>query len=279
LIEEMLATSPAATFAPSAEDETAVQVERGVVLAMAMAGADAAALAPVVERLRPPAAAALRVTDAAGHARPRYPGLLVYAWRHAAELIATRSGPAAAAALAVTEAWHRRLHQSFERALERARPGVALQNADPAARVDAAWAALAVGQPLAWLFAEIVDAQQPSGALMPLGPSQNPETYWHHELVLLHALAAHAARTGDAAAAGPRRRAARFHLYETQPDHATNEPWGLLAFVRATDANPIADGMLHAARVHHPAGPQGVTRILLADTLNCLHLLLKPRPA
>ena len=80
---------------------------------------------------------------------------------------------------------------------------------------------------------------------------------------MLHALTAYAART-SADVRGPLL-AAEYHLNETQPDHATSEPWGLLAFILNANAHSVADQMLHTVQVLYPNGamktPQpGVSR-------------------
>jgi hypothetical protein len=100
--------------------------------------------------------------------------------------------------------------------------------------------------------------------------SDNPETHWYHELVVLHAATVYAAQTGDGALSAAIARNAEFHQDETQPDHATNQPWGLAAFIRNPATRPLADGMLHAAATIGRGS--GVTSILLADALYCLRL-------
>ena len=68
---------------------------------------------------------------------------------------------------------------------------------------------------------------------------------------------------------------AAYHLHETQPDHATTEPWGLLAFILNPDTRSLADQLLHTVRVQHPGGARGVTAILLADVLDHLRELAR----
>ena len=68
------------------------------------------------------------------------------------------------------------------------------------------------------------------------------------------------------------RRATRFHLNETQPDHATAQPWGLFAFVWNPPTRPLADQLLHADATARTI--DGVSLILLADALYCLRLFL-----
>ena len=108
--------------------------------------------------------------------------------------------------------------------------------------------------------------------------SDNPETHWFHELVILHAAADFALEAGDPAVWAAVERAALFHLNETEPDHATGDPWGLPAFVRVPAASPLADVLLHAVSAHRPGGPSGVGLLLLADTLYGLRSRPEDRP-
>jgi hypothetical protein len=197
-----------------------------------------------------------RVGDAAGHHRSHYPGLLLYAWRPTLALVASFLTPDQASGWAAgIERWARSLPTVEEPA-------------------GAAWSALASDGPQTTAFFQAsAQGQQSSGALLQSDPSQNPETVWYNELVLLHALAAYAVRTGRSDLQPAVLRAAEYHLNETQPDHATSEPWGLLAFVLNPDAHSLADQMLHTVKVLHPNGAAGVTAILLADVLDGLREL------
>jgi hypothetical protein len=75
-------------------------------------------------------------------------------------------------------------------------------------------------------------------------------------------------------------RATAFHQRETQPDHASAQPWGLFAFICNPQTRPLADHMLHAATVQAASGAggvnDGVALILLADALYCLRLFDGP---
>ena len=115
------------------------------------------------------------------------------------------------------------------------------------------------------MLANLCQRQQSSGAFLQATASDNPETLWYHELILLHAVASYAARSGDSSATRAAQRSAEFHLNETQPDHATAQPWGLPAFVRYTPM--LADQVLHAMATQHPGAIEGLSAMLLADTL------------
>jgi hypothetical protein len=116
----------------------------------------------------------------------------------------------------------------------------------------------------------VVARQQAAGGFLAARGSDNPETLWFHELQIAHALASYAMQAGDPVALDSARRAAQFHLNETQPDHATNQPWGLTAFLADERTHVMADGQLHAASVQQPDRLDGVTLILLADALYSL---------
>jgi hypothetical protein len=227
--------------------------------------------------------------DRAGHHRPVYRPLLVYAWLQAYRL--------AYEVLPRSEfgRWEEGLRPWCD-LLEAALTGIDLpdrrgENAPgiPAARGasagEAAWSALALyvaGKVFvrdAWTdlasatFGRLVRAQAPGGRWLSAGPSDNPETLWFHELVLLHASASYAVQTEDRTVASAVARNTEFHLRETQPDHATAQPWGLFAFVWNRDTRPLADELLHAAQAQHAHGAAaGVPSILLADALYCLQL-------
>ena len=100
----------------------------------------------------------------------------------------------------------------------------------------------------------------------------NPEPWWYHELVLLHAITSYAMLTGDAQALEAAKRAVLFHHRETQPDHATSQPWAIHAFLMDPETIPTADLLLLAAGVNQPGGLGAVSRILLADAAVCLSL-------
>jgi hypothetical protein len=79
-------------------------------------------------------------------------------------------------------------------------------------------------------------------------------------------------QTEDRTLAAAVARNAEFHLDQTQPDHATAQPWGLFAFIWNPRTRGLADQVLHAARVNQPEGLDGVSLMLLADALYCLEL-------
>ena len=117
----------------------------------------------------------------------------------------------------------------------------------------------------------LIDLQQPSGEFLASDASVSPESRWYDELTLLHAVAHFAILMPTDARAASVRRAAEFHLFNTQPDHATAEPWALLAFVQY--APPLADQMLLAMSMQYASGVVGIPLLLLRDALYGLRLL------
>jgi hypothetical protein len=286
LIEAAMGSPGERSWVATAEGAGAVQVERGALCATAMLGGPTveavAQVGPLVQVAAGGVPPELAVVDARGHRRPVYRPLLVYGW-----LQAFRS-------------WYELLPRAdFVRWDEALRAWCDLLEADlgshepgdtgtDAARGDAvaesAWSALALfaaGRLFvrdAWTdlasdaFGRLTRGQTPAGTFLTPGPSDNPETWWYHELVLLHAAASYAVQAEDRTAASAVAKATDFHLRETQPDHATSQPWGLFAFVWNERTRPVADQLLHAAAVNRPAGADGVSLILLADALYCLRL-------
>ena len=119
-------------------------------------------------------------------------------------------------------------------------------------------------------FQNVIHRQQPSGALFQPDSTVNPEIRWYDELVLLHALSTYAVQTRSQLAELAVERATDFHLMETQPDHATREPWAIYAFYSNPRSRIQAEQILHTAEMQHPAAASATTLILLADALWCL---------
>ncbi len=282
------------SFAPEVETAGAVQVERGTVLAAAIDDPNQDPT-PLVERLlqlaEPARLADLLVVDRAGHARPAYRGLLVYACLQAFRLV-YETLPRAQFGR-----WEEGMRQWCDD-LE-SRLGLinwpasdrAIEAAHGATATEAAWMALALhvaGKVYvrdAWTdlasdtFGRIIRSQgnvaASAGPFLRATSADNPETHWYHELVLLHAAGGYAAQAEDRTVAAAVARNVVFHLNETQPDHATNQPWAVFPFVWVAPARSLADGALHAALVQQPDARNGLSLMLLADALYCLRLFLK----
>jgi hypothetical protein len=251
------------------------RVESGVVLAAALVGDSCDSFAPVLL-----GEGGGNVIDGAGRGRPHYAGLMCYCWARALEIVRPQSPESRATA------WENALHRwcselNTRLSFPSRQTGVVPAGSGGALTADA-WNALAlaaawrVKRVFGWrdaaddVFARLVRYQRPDGPFLRMSASDNPETHWFHELVLLHAAASYAALTGDPAATAAVARHAEWVREETQPDHATNEPWGLHAFAQNAETRSLADGSLHAVRILHPAGATGVSLMLLADALYCL---------
>jgi hypothetical protein len=272
LVQSLLAPRP---FAPEAESPTSIQVERGTILTHALLGE------PLDDRLdpllrQPPG---LRVVDRQGHYRPAYPALLVYAALSTFRLN-YETLPRDRFGL-----WEESLRTHGDH-LERRLNDLAFDStaSNGAATAEAAWVALGLqlaGKLFirdAWtdlagdFFGKLTQGQQPSGQFLSTKSSDNPETAWYHELVILHAAASFAVQAENRSVAAAVRRSSEFHLRETQPDHATTQPWALFAFLWNPATHSLADQILHAAQTQHPGGVSGLTEILLSDALQCLRL-------
>ena len=279
-------------FQPEREDADRVQVERGVVLLQFMLQPQEAARAVepaerLIEVSRNVALARSIVIDRAGHARPVYRPLLAYCWMQAFrlgyELIPRAEfGRWEEATRAWCDDLEFRLGEFIWPASD-----LPASNGDRAA--EACWIALTLhvaGKVFirdAWtdlagdVFGKLVRRQRDTGAFLTATLSDNPETHWFHELVILQAAASYAVQAEDRALASAVARATRFHQNETQPDHATNQPWGLFAFIWNADTRSVADGMLSTLQIHgggsgNESQMPGLTLMLLADALYCLRL-------
>jgi hypothetical protein len=229
-------------FDPKSELPGTVRVERGAVLADAVCGR-------TIGRVEFPDPDA-PVVDAIGHARPVYRGLLRYCLALATPGSAVLQGPGSGARQAGV--------------FNPARSGGAI-----ASHVWASLAGWVCGQDDSAVdfLRTIVARRSDAGSFLTPAASDNPETFWYHDLIILHAIDAYADLSGDEQAAAAVTAAADYHQNETQTDHATAEPWGLSAFLKSPLTRPTADGLLHAIQTNQPNGPRGVTLLLLADTL------------
>ena len=106
--------------------------------------------------------------------------------------------------------------------------------------------------------------------------SDNPETNWYHELVTLHAAASYAVQAEDRAVAGSVVRATAYHAANTQPDHATNQPWALFAFIWNESRDRWPNRSCTRAR-RRMRTTNHITLMLLADALYCLRLFFPER--
>ena len=119
----------------------------------------------------------------------------------------------------------------------------------------------------------IVARQQASGAFAIFNHDESPDLFWFSELVLLHAITSAGIEWDDPALLDSARRAAAFHFAETQPDHATTQPWAIHAFVLDPAHVSLSELILHGMFMNSPEGPGELALLLLADALHCLRKL------
>jgi hypothetical protein len=110
------------------------------------------------------------------------------------------------------------------------------------------------------------------GALQPQSPDESPDAWTYRELTGLHALSHLAQRRGNKGWARRVQEVAQFHVAHTQPDHVTNQPWGLAAFAASDQTAVMADQQFHDAAGSAPgSGGVGlVAALLLADAADAL---------
>jgi hypothetical protein len=305
LLHTTLTQSPK-TFIPESETATAIQVERALSYSAALLdpthpGDSIDLLLGAVDQPDLAHLASFTVIDSAGHHRPHYRGLLFYAafqtFHLAYETLSTAAfgqweeGLRPWADLLESQLTQIDLTPTHDADDDETESAIGNRQSTilsiPAlkgsAATDAAWLALAlhVAGKLyvrdAWtdlasdLFGKLTKSQQPTGAFLAATPSDNPETHTYHELLLLHAAASYAVQTEDRPLAASVARSAHYHLSNTQPDHATNHPWALFAFLWNPETRTLADQVLHSASTN----PSPLSSILLADALYCLRLFLK----
>ena len=217
LIDRALGDPPA--FVPVCESPGVLQVERAIALAHALCGKRA----NDVDRGGLPEAPGLRVVDHLGHARRVYRPLLACCFARQAQIEGdiARYQPG-------LRAWAEALALPLQ-SMQWPKDALA-ERGD--ALSEAAWHALAlhaIGEALAdktcieagqSALLSAIALQAETGAYLRAGPSDNPETHWYHELLILHAVADFALISGEEAALRSASRAARYHRAETQPDHA-----------------------------------------------------------
>jgi hypothetical protein len=254
LIEQLLRKSLVDRRVTSPPHVGTVPLESGIVFAEAIVGA----MQNSWSSLPAPA----EVVDGMGQRRPLYRGLIVYAWLRTAEIAGRR--------------WPDRLLRWCE--------SLAANIVEASKRKSAAmgWDALALAVAAKtlgrseWLalssetFKKFAREQQSIGALFPLDSSINPETRWYEELALLHAMSSYAIETRDRVVQQGVLRAAAYHLAETQPDHATQQPWAIVAFLSNPETCIQAEEILHTAGMRDPKQMDGISLILLADALGCI---------
>ena len=298
-------------FHARVETSTSVQVERGTIYPLALLHRTDESSLERVDRLvrlaAPPQSpepasplpvlGSVAVVDRSGVRRPEYRPLLVYSWLQSFRLLyETLPRMEFGRWDEALRAWCDLLEAELtntripEGALPASRGGSAVEVALAALALFAAgkvfvrdaWTDLASDT-----FGRLTRGQRDgTGAFFTTTASDSPEVAWYHELALLHAAASYAVQAEDRTVAAAVARATDFHQRETQPDHASSQPWGLFAFIWNPTTRPLAEQMLHAATVQSAGAgtgaragtgdDDGVALILLADALYCLRLFDGP---
>jgi hypothetical protein len=111
-------------------------------------------------------------------------------------------------------------------------------------------------------------AGQAAGPLHPLTAETVVETFTYDELCALHAAYNAVVMPGGEELVEPVERVVKWHVENTQPDHGTQEPWGLAAFAALDDTGTFALQQVHDAttRLEGGADPR-VVLALLADAV------------
>jgi hypothetical protein len=287
LVGSLLSEVP--VFTPEVEAASALQVERSAALASLLRNSSVVPSDRIdrileltrsdLERLR-----SIAVVDRRGHHRPLYRPLLIYSALQCFSLVyetlpRSEFGRWEEGLRAWADVLEAELGQigwdstslwagRGASAAEACWTGLALHAAGKIFVRDA-WTDLASDT-----FGKLTRSQQPSGAYLDAGPGDNPETRWYHELAILHAAASYAVAAEDRHVASGVRRSTAWHQMETQPDHATAEPFGVFAFIWNPQTKGVAEGMMHAVRTAQPGGVDGVSAFLLADGVQCLRRFL-----
>jgi hypothetical protein len=262
LLGEIISQNLQGFTAPAAQRIGTISIENGLRFPQAITGARPTAGEPV-----PPPA---KVVDGLGHSRPIYRALLVYAWLRATELGGW-----------MTERAANKFHEGhLPRWCELIERGATLADG-PVKGVETlnALTLYVAGKQLknaAWqshaasAFERLPGQQQSNGSLLPPMAGSSPEARWYDELVLLHAMCTYSVQTGDPVCASAVRRAAEYHLMETQPDHATQQPWAIFAFLSTPTTAIGAEQILQGCVMQNAKRLDAVSLILLADALWCI---------
>ena len=120
------------------------------------------------------------------------------------------------------------------------------------------------------LVAVIVANPALNGALHGTSPEESLDSWTYSELVGLHALARLALLRRHKTWAKRVEEIAMYHLENTQPDNATNQPWGLFAFLWSAKTRSFAEQQMHDATAHSGGAVSPLAAMLLADAADCL---------
>ena len=278
-------------FAPTSETANSVQVERGIVFARSMNDPkhwQSSSVERLIELSTAPTLPRITIVDRHGHTRPVYRPLLTYCW------LQTFSRAYEALPRAEFGRWEESIRAwcdvleatigDFEWPID------AIPASLGSRASEVAWAALtlhvagkvfvrdAFTDFAADTFGRFTKRQRETGPFFESTGSDNPETNWYHELLTLHAAASFAVQAEDRAVAKSVARATAYHAANTQPDHATHQPWALFAFIWNQSTRPLAEQILHASATQE-TNSNHISLMLLADALYCLRLFIPTEPS
>ncbi len=114
---------------------------------------------------------------------------------------------------------------------------------------------------------QIVSSPADEGALIKQAKDESIDAWTYRELVGLHALANAALLRKNAAWSVRVEEIALYHLYHTQPDHYTSEPWGLFGFLWSQKTRSFGEQQIHDCQAY---GLADWSSVLLADSVRCL---------
>ncbi|MFG0248357.1 MAG: hypothetical protein ACF8OB_05675 [Phycisphaeraceae bacterium JB051] len=114
----------------------------------------------------------------------------------------------------------------------------------------------------------VVEREVPEQSLTVQDIEDTLDAWTYRELIGLHALANAALFDRNDKWADRVEEVAMHHLYNTQPDHCTSEPWGLFGFLWSDKTRMFGVQQIHDCKAY---GLVGVGRILLADAMRCLN--------
>jgi hypothetical protein len=281
-------------FVAEHESASAVQVERGIVLAHVLNAPNKLpppealeSVEPLIQLASTTSLSRVAVVDAAGNHRPVYRPMLIYSWLVSFSLL--------------YEMLPRRDHGRWEESLRtwcdlmESDLGDAMWTGDrltasgaPAA-AEAAWIALALhvaGRIFirdVWLdlasdlFGRLTRTQQPDGSFIVRAADDSAPALLECEPMILHAAADYALAAKDRGVAAVVRRNADFVASRIKPRGAAQEPWALFAMIWNPATRPLADAMLRAPPVAG-APVTNLNLILLSEALYSLAAFGIDRP-
>lgn len=115
---------------------------------------------------------------------------------------------------------------------------------------------------------QIVDRPVNDNPLTEQDPEESLDGWTYRELIGMHALANAAMYDHNEKWANRVEQMGFHHLYHTQPDHCTSEPWGLFGFLWSEQSRMFGVQQIHDCKAY---GLVGVGQVLLADALRCMN--------